>query len=818
MKKMLAILKRELLSFLASPMGYIILAAYTFIIAWFFFSFLNATLVQLHQNPAGLYTYQVTIIPRTFAVMIVVLLLITSALTMRSIAEEKSSGTIQLLLTAPVRDIEVIGGKFGASFIFFLCIIGASVVFPLIVYFSTGSADQGAVFNWGRVLSGYMGIILLSALFCACGVFISSLVDSQVVAAVLTLVFLIFSHWILGQSGRYFPGRVGGALSYFSFENHVIPFIQGVISTEHIVFFLSTASLFIFLSVKSLEKRKWSNLLEDETSKQLFSFDPFWPGALFCWALFLLMFIIMPTYDRISMFVFIAGCVFALIWTIKKRRPLAALFRSGRGRAGANVILSTGMVCAVYIMISLANHQYHKMWDVTSGRVQSLSPATKKLIDRMNTEAEIVTFISRHNAPDIFQWYDQYSSKIKVRYYDPVYFRSRVETIARETGQSSLEDYIVIKNRKAESCRGARLVNVSRIPSPKILEEEIDLQLLSLMHEAGGKKKKKVYFLTGHGEANIDDTSAAGLSKLAFLLEKEYIDYSKLFIYSAKKVPGDCDLLIIIGPGHEVSEDTGITKTYFTPEEVRILRDYLDRERRNLLVCAGPGFSRIRFADRKDEVFSGDGKKGLNPALFINRGGLLGLLAEKGFLLTNGIILNNSFSAEDNAVIFLRPRRGNRITQQKPYQMFLPYSTLVLAGANRTIEPFFTVPAQSWIEDILDSDRKYSIGDDGPMGTGLAGAYRIDRSEKGMPDRRIALIGSSKMATNQYIDIRNNREVLRDTVNWLLGKESFSITRNFNRVTLTMSKHSRDAIFYISIVVIPFIFLGIAVLVWWERR
>jgi ABC-type uncharacterized transport system involved in gliding motility auxiliary subunit len=162
--------------------------------------------------------------------------------------------------------------------------------------------------------------------------------------------------------------------------------------------------------------------------------------------------------------------------------------------------------------------------------------------------------------------------------------------------------------------------------------------------------------------------------------------------------------------------------------------------------------------------------------------------------------------------------RGNSITQQKRYQLALPYATPLLVMGKQGFEAVIGVPEDSWIEDSLMSDRKYEPEKDGPRGQGIAAACRIDRSKEGKTDRRIVVVGSSKLPTNQYIDLRNNKETVRDIINWLLKKEQFSITRNFQRITLTISKTARNVIFYISVIVVPFIFLGIAVLAWLDRR
>ena len=819
MNKTIPILKRELFSYFASPMGYIILAAYIFLTAAFFNHYLDGVMQAVQRGTGTMMAYELRFVQYLFNNIMVIMLLIAPAITMRSIAEEKSTGTIQLLLTSPVRDSDVVFGKFGAAFLFFLSLIGASVIFPIIMSVATSQLD------WGRVASAYCGIILLAGLFSAGGVLISSLVESQIVAAILTLAALVLGNWILDQSGTLFPGRISAGISYFSFNRHIVPFFSGVIVTEHVVFFVSVIALLLFFSVKSLEKRKWSNLLEDEVSRRLFSLDPFWTGALFLWGLFILLFMLMPSYDRISMGIFVVGCILAFIWVVRRRKELDIIIRSKKGMAGANVIISSVFALIIFIVISVGNVEFNKRWDVTLDKIRSLSPETLNMLEQMNTEIEIITFRSKHQSLTILDWYRRASSKVHVVYLDPVYNRSEIESITRSIGQSTIEDYLLVLNYNAtqealekgeDPYKKAQLINLRNIqPRLTVLEEEIDLRILTIFHAAEGIKKRKVYFLAGHGEPRLDDTSPNGLSKLAFMLEREFIEYDELFLPGAQKIPGDGDIVISIGAQVPPSDNPAYRDSPFSLEEIRMIREYLNTERRNLFVMAGPRLSRVSVNSIVKHIPKIPMKQ------FIATGGLIALLAEEGIAISNGMILHDEFHLPgDNSALLMWPIPGNEITQQKKYNMIIPESTplFLSSTSDKNVRPFIFTPKETWMEDILTSNRTFDPDKEFYFRRGFCGAYSYSKSQDGTPDRRIAVIGSAKMATNHYIDMKNNREIIRDTINWLLNKEHFSINRNFTRIEIALSDSSRNIIFYISVMVVPFVFLGIATLVWWDRR
>ena len=175
-------------------------------------------------------------------------LLILPLLTMRLFAEEKKLGTIELLWTYPLKDRDIILGKFLASFSIFTVMLVATLIPPAILYIIHP-------FSWGPPLTGYVGLLLLGASFIACGTFISSLTENQLVSAMSTYAVLVlcwFLTWNEEAVGEQFLG-----LSLFDrFE----PFTTGQLNTKDVSFFLLVTLFFLYLTLQSLESRKWCGI------------------------------------------------------------------------------------------------------------------------------------------------------------------------------------------------------------------------------------------------------------------------------------------------------------------------------------------------------------------------------------------------------------------------------------------------------------------------------------------------------------------------------------------------------------------------------
>ncbi len=170
------------------------------------------------------------------------------ALTMRMIAEEKSSGTLELMLTKPISDWQLVLGKFLSA----LLLIGISLALTLPYYItvaSIGPLDHGAVWT------GYMGLLLMSAAYISIGLFASSITNNQIVAFLLSLLIGIFFHFLFGFLAQYSPGFIGKILSYLSLHSHYQSITRGVVDSKDLIYFLSVIFLGLFAAETTLAKR-----------------------------------------------------------------------------------------------------------------------------------------------------------------------------------------------------------------------------------------------------------------------------------------------------------------------------------------------------------------------------------------------------------------------------------------------------------------------------------------------------------------------------------------------------------------------------------
>ena len=244
----LLIAKKELRTYFASPIAYVIMAAFLFFTGLLFIDslsgpFREAALREFFSGQAsgGITTGTVT---GAF-----VLLLLGPVITMRLFAEESKLGTLELLLTAPVRDFEVVAGKFLAALGIVAILLLLTFYYPLML-FVFGDPEFGPVF------SGYFGLVLLGAFFISVGLFASSLSSSQIVSAVVGLVILLM-FWFIGEAADFFRGQPETILQCVSPRSHFDDFARGLIFLDSVIYFLGLTAMFIFLTVRSLETRRW---------------------------------------------------------------------------------------------------------------------------------------------------------------------------------------------------------------------------------------------------------------------------------------------------------------------------------------------------------------------------------------------------------------------------------------------------------------------------------------------------------------------------------------------------------------------------------
>ncbi|MFB0535158.1 MAG: ABC transporter permease [Anaerolineae bacterium] len=238
MRNTFAIAKRELQAYFVSPIAYAVTAAFLLVMGILFALFII--------NPGGAEASMVFFFGSIFSVFF--LLLITPLLTMRLLAEEQHSGTIELLLTSPVRDWEVVLGKFLASWMLFAAMLVLTLYYPFLLE-RFGNPD------WGPIASGYLGFLLMGGALLSVGVLTSSLTQNQIVAAFLGVVINLLLLLCLFVSD--FAGPLSGFVSYLSTLTHLIDLIKGVVDTKDVIYYLSVIAVCLFLATRSLETRRW---------------------------------------------------------------------------------------------------------------------------------------------------------------------------------------------------------------------------------------------------------------------------------------------------------------------------------------------------------------------------------------------------------------------------------------------------------------------------------------------------------------------------------------------------------------------------------
>ncbi len=229
------IFRKELKSYFNSPVAYVVIVVFLAIIGYF--------------HTSNLFLMNIASMRLTFEFAPLVFLFIIPAITMRLISEEQKTGTIELLSTKPLRDIEVIAGKFLAAWALI-----AITLLPTLVYYIT-MASLGDIDN-GPVIGGYIGLLLMAGVFVAVGLLASSLTDNQIVAFIVGFL-ICFALFMLDKVLFYVPGFLTSIVEYLGTDAHYQNIARGVLDSRDLIYFASLIGFSLFLAVVSLERRKW---------------------------------------------------------------------------------------------------------------------------------------------------------------------------------------------------------------------------------------------------------------------------------------------------------------------------------------------------------------------------------------------------------------------------------------------------------------------------------------------------------------------------------------------------------------------------------
>ena len=254
MNNILAIAHKELKGYFASPVAYVVIGFSAILFGWFFINLLyyfDRTQMQAgsgFQGPQAVNVNEIMISP-LFLNVSVILLFTLPLITMRTYAEEKRSGTIELLLTSPLTDLQIVLGKFLGGMVLYIAMLAVTLV-HMAFLFAYGNPE------WRPIATGYLGLLLMGGCFLSLGLFVSSLTRNQIIAGMVTFaVFLMF--WVINWIATFMGPTPQAVLNYLSITEHLNDFARGVIDTKHLVYYFSFIAFSLFLTVRAVDSERW---------------------------------------------------------------------------------------------------------------------------------------------------------------------------------------------------------------------------------------------------------------------------------------------------------------------------------------------------------------------------------------------------------------------------------------------------------------------------------------------------------------------------------------------------------------------------------
>jgi ABC-2 type transport system permease protein len=229
------IYRREIRSYFNSPVAYVVIVVFLAIVGWYF-----------SNNLFLMNTASMRIV---FELVPLVFLFFVPAVTMRLLAEEKKSGTLELLTTKPVRDVEIVLGKFLAAWTLLAATLAPTLVYLVTLMF-LGTPDLGPV------VTGYLGLMLTGGVYIAIGIFASSLTENQIVAFLIGMV-IILAFFLADKVLLYMPAAIAPTVEFLGIDYHFSNIARGVIDSRDIVYFGSVLGFALMTATASLERRKW---------------------------------------------------------------------------------------------------------------------------------------------------------------------------------------------------------------------------------------------------------------------------------------------------------------------------------------------------------------------------------------------------------------------------------------------------------------------------------------------------------------------------------------------------------------------------------
>lgn len=745
---MLAIYKKELKSYFTNMIGFVFIAFFLAIIGLY-------TIVYNFLNGYSNFEYVLNSISFLFVILVPII-------TMRIMAEEKKQKTDQLLFTSPISVEKIIIGKYLAVLTLFLITMGITLLYPLIL-------SQFGTVNMALAYGGILGFILLGAAYIAVGVFISSLTESQVIAAVISFLVMLLMNLMSG---------IGSMLPTSSVSNLIMTSCLILIAVLTSYFMMHNVFISIVLAV----------VLEGGLTGLYF-----WKSGLFegLFANILSWFSVTDRYNDFTLgilngsalFYYISVVFVFLFLTIQITK---STFTTKHIKTGAyhTALMAVGIVIVLFANLIVGEMNFSK--DLSANGMFTLTEKTKKTAKKLNDDITIYYIVSdgmeSANVNKILEQYNKISEHVKVVKKDPV----KYPTFTSQYTEEEVEDNsVIVVNNKT---------NISKyIPYSELLETEIDYntyqqqvtgfdvegQVTSAMVYVTKEELPKMYIVEGHGETELGAAIQSSIKKLN-------IGAESLQTISSEAIPKDCNLLFINAPTND-----------FTDDEIKIIKKYLED--------GGNAILNVGYTENKMTNY-------------------MSLLKEYGISQTEGIVVEGNGNYVGNYPTYLIPILENQTITNGIDKYIVAAVAKGLEIDSKVsdsihIEPLLSTSEQSYSKTDVNSENveKEEKDIDGPFYLGAAVTKTKDKKET-----KLAIYSSAYLLTDDFLSTGQfgNEELILNTINWMAdtGKGVSipikSITQNYLTVT------GGQAVFYtvLLVIIIPLAFILSGLVIWLRRR
>jgi ABC-type uncharacterized transport system involved in gliding motility auxiliary subunit len=481
----------------------------------------------------------------------------------------------------------------------------------------------------------------------------------------------------------------------------------------------------------------------------------------------------MPAWCKVALG---AGLVLALAYAGFSWKSILGMFKSKTFFASSHTIITAIVVLAILCLANYIGYRHHKRIDLTQGGQYSLSSQTQQLLKKLPSDLKIIAFYSKKDNPyyveidSLLKSYAASSPKVKVQMVDP------------EKNPGMARDYDARDGLTVLEFEGKRKSFTS------YEEKDISANIMQLLHP----EQSKIYFLTGHGESSLDDEEKLGYSQIRQALVKENYIPETISLASQPALPADMSALVIAGP-----------KKPLFPAEVAMIQNYIKQGGR-VFIMVNP------LADSLNDL--------LKP---------LGVTAENNVIVdpTSTMIGADAFSIAVGQYPVNDITRGLAVTVF-PYSRSLSPDTANSGQEN--FQPLLVTSKFSWGETSMKGKSvEYNEGQDehGPLVLGVTWEYDPSLmpgadTTKVQPVSRVVVIGNDVFATNQMVSIGGNRDLFLNSISWLAGNSEFMGIRakepQDRQLALTSMQSRLMAL--ISLILLPGLLIGLAILIWMKKR